>query len=235
MQEVNARATRFVIALLLSVLGAPAQAGRPLATEDAAVLARGDCEIESFAGDVRERGRVDAEIRWGQIGCGLGLHTQLAVGIGRERSGGVHTDIEAFAGKTFLRELTDDAPGIALAYSVYETREPGERFRGDANEYKLVVTVPVGGWFVHANLGTRIAHRTDERRTVWALAAEFPGAAGPVDLMAEFFGNNGDPAWLQVGARWAVIPQRVFLDASWGVRGGSTRPTTATLGLKFAF
>lgn len=223
------------IALLWWALGVSAQAGRPLATEDAGVLARGDCEIESFAGRMRERDRASATLLWGQIGCGVGLNTQLAVGIGRERSASARTEIEAFGGKTFLRELTDDSPGVALAYSVYETREPGERFRSDANEYKLVVTVPVSGGFIHANLGTRIAHRTDEHRTVWALAAEFPGAAGPVDLMAELFGNDRDPAWLQVGARWAVIPKRFFLDASWGARGGSTRPTIATLGLKFAF
>ena len=61
MQIVNVWATRFAIAFLLWVLGASAHAGRPLATEDAGVLARGDCEVESFAGRMRERDRAKVE------------------------------------------------------------------------------------------------------------------------------------------------------------------------------
>jgi hypothetical protein len=67
-----------------SVLGlvSAAWAGRPLVTEDAGVLNRGECEIENFAG------RADnptLNALWAQVGCGTGVNTQLAIGAGRER------------------------------------------------------------------------------------------------------------------------------------------------------
>ncbi len=213
----------------------PAAAGRPLLTEDAGVLARGNCEVESLAGQATERGQPSTSTVWAQLGCGIGLRTQLAAGGGHVRSAGRSTYIDGIAGKTFLRELTETAAGFAIAYGVFGAREPDDHFRRDASELKAVLTVPLERWLIHANLGLLDAHRAATDRTTWALAGERAGALGPVDLMAEIVGNNREPALVQLAARWVVLPGRFSVDASWGRRGGDTRPTLVTIGLKLGF
>ena len=220
---------------LVSSLSFPAWAGRPLATEDAGVLGRGDCEIESFAGRAHTADSDTETTRWAQFGCGIGYNTQLAVGAGGEKAAGATTRIAALAGKTYLRELTDDQSGVVLAYAFLGAKEPGEGFKHDATEIKAVVSVPSNGWLLHANLGSNFSHTSKLHSTVWAFAAERPSAVGPVDLMAEVFGDNHGEPWTQFGARWQVVPERFFVDASWGVQTDSARTKLVTIGLKLAF
>jgi hypothetical protein len=220
-------------AILASAFALPAWAGRPLATEDAGVLGQGTCEIESYAG--RAGGGDSVHTRWAQFGCGVGGATQLAFGAGAEKAEGETSTVAALSGKTFLRELTDDQAGWVLAYALLGVREPGSGFRHNATELKAVLTVPRGAWLVHANLGTQYAHAERTYTTTWGLAAERPGAIGPVDLMAEVFGDDRTAPWIQVGARWTVVPERFYLDASWGAQTGDERARQVTVGLKIAF
>jgi hypothetical protein len=53
--------------------------------------------------------------------------------------------------------------------------------------------------------------------------------------MAEVFGDDRSEAWVQVAARWAVMPKRHYLDTSWGVQTGGARSKQVTVGLKIAF
>lgn len=224
------------IALALgSSLAFPAWAGRPLATEDAGLLGQGECEIESYAGHARDNTGPSVSTRWAQLGCGIGHDTQLAFGAGTEKSAGENTTVAALAGKTVLRELTEDQTGFALAYALLGSKEPGNGFRHDATELKGVITLPRGDWLFHANLGSNYSHTSAPYSTVWGLAVERPGAIGPVDLMAEVFGDNHSAAWVQLGARWIVIPSRLYLDSSWGMQADSARTKQVTLGLKLAF
>jgi hypothetical protein len=223
-----------VVLVLGSALAFPAWAGRPLATEDAGVLGQGECEVESYAGRVTSRDGTRVSTRWAQFGCGAGRNTQLALGAGTEKSDGEQTRIAALTGKTFLRELTDEQAGITLAYALFGAQEPGNSFRHEATELKGVASVPHGGWLLHANLGGHYSHESRSYSTVWGLAVERPGAFGPLDLMAEIFGDSHSAHWVQVAARWAVLPKRVYLDASWGVQSDSARSRQITVGLKIA-
>jgi hypothetical protein len=220
---------------LAASLSLPAWAGRPLATEDAGVLGRGECEIESFAGRARASGGDTEHTRWAQFGCGIGYNSQLALGAGDQKAGGETTHISAVVGKTYLRELTDDQTGVVIAYAFLGAKAPGEGFKHEATEIKAVLTGPTNGWLLHANLGSNFSHTAAPYGTVWALAAERPAAVGPVDLMAEVFGDNHSDPWVQFGARWQVVPERFFLDASWGVQTDSARTKVVTIGLKLAF
>lgn len=221
--------------VLGSTFAFTAWAGRPLATEDAGVLGRGECEIESYAGHVRDNSSPSVSTRWAQFGCGIGLNSQLAIGAGTERSEGELTKPAALMGKTFLRELTDEQTGFVLAYALFGAQDPGNSFKHDATELKGVVTAPRSGWLLHANLGSHYSHTSKLYSTVWALAVERPGALGPVDLMAETYGDNHTAPWVQVAARWAVIPKRFYLDTSWGMQTDSARAKQVTVGLKIAF
>lgn len=212
-----------------------ALAGRPLATEDAGVLDRGECEIESFAGRARVPQASSVHTLYAQVGCGVGGNTQLAAGLGREREAGTRAAIAALAGKTALRPLTDDTGGWTLAYSMQATRLPRGSLRGSASELRAVLTVPARGWLVHANLGPAYDHRVRQWSTLYGVALERPGALGPVDLMGEVFGTDREGASAQLGVRWGVRPERLFLDASVGRSFRSSGERLVSIGLKYAF
>jgi hypothetical protein len=221
-----------VTAASASILSSAAWAGRPLATEDAGVLNRGECEIESFAGRTRE---PTVRLQWAQVGCGIGFNTQLAVGVGREKLDEGRATTTALSGKTFLRELTNEQAGFAFAYTLAGAKQQSSSLGHENTELKAVVTVPRGDWLFHGNLGWERAHAEHSTRSLFAVAAERTGALGPVDLMAEVFGDDREAAWVQVGARWPVIPERLFIDGSWGIQTNSDRSKQVTLGVKVAF
>jgi hypothetical protein len=224
---------RFLIAAAsVLILSSPAWAGRPLVTEDAGVLNRGECELESFAGRTRE---PTVRLQWVQVGCGTGFNTQLAVGAGREKSDEGRATTGALTGKTFVRELTDEQAGFVFAYTLAGAKQHSDSFGHENTELKAVVTVPRGDWLFHGNLGWERSHVERSTHTLFALAVERSGALGPVDLMAEVFGDDSEAAWVQLGARWAVIPERVFIDGSWGIQTNSERSKQVTVGVKFAF
>lgn len=225
-----------LVALVLAAgLASPVWAGRPLATEDAGVLGQGECEIESYAGRARSADNDNDTTSWAQLGCGIGRNTQLSFGAGAERAAGETSTIAALGGKTYLRELTVDQTGVVLTYTLLGVKESGNSFKHDATEIKAVVSIPREGWLLHANLGSNFSHTANLYSTVWGLAVERPGAVGPVDLMAEVFGDNHSAAWVQLGARWTVVAERFYLDTSWGVQTDSARAKQITVGLKFPF
>jgi hypothetical protein len=216
-------------------LASAAWAGRPLATEDAGVLNRGDCEIESYAGRARGADMPTLNARWAQVGCGTGFNTELAIGAGREKSEGERSPTAALTGKTFIRELTDEQAGFTFSYAFSGARQSAGSFGHEATELRGVITVPRGDWLFHGNLGWERSHETRTTSSIFGLAVERTGALGPVDLMAEVFGDDRDAPWVQAGARWAVIPKRLFLDGSWGMQTDSKRSRQITVGLKLAF
>lgn len=213
----SACATSLLVALC--GLAMPSWAGRPLATEDAAVLVSDECEIESYVGRVTG----GTATRWLQLGCGIGHNTQLALGGGSDSDAGERTQVQAIGGKTFLRELTDEQAGVTLAYTLFGAKQPGKGFRHNADEINAVLTVPHLGWLLHTNIGWHYDRKLGEQSAIWGLAVERPDAIGPLDLMAEVYGDDRTAPWVQVGARWTVIAKRLFLDTSWGVQTDSAR------------
>jgi hypothetical protein len=210
-----------------------AWAGRPLLTEDAGVLASRACELESFL--ARPQG-WNTTVRSAQISCGASDRTQLGIALANETSSS--TSQLTLAGKTALIELTADRAGLALAYGAVWQQSPHERFRHQAMEAKAVLTMPVGRYLVHANTGW-IGHRGTEGtradRLTWNLALERPNAIDAVDLMTELVGDNKNAPWMNVAARWAIVPGRLFLDGSWGIQGNARKDKQLTLGIKIGF
>jgi hypothetical protein len=222
-------------ALALAVLGAGhADAGRPLQTEDAGVLERGACEIELVGSRLEEEALPTVRGGSAQFGCGVGISSQFALAAGQARSGGARSDALALLGKTALRTLTDDSAGIVIAWAVGADQPSGESFRHATTELKLVATQPLGAWLLHGNFGTARSERERLNRTVWSAAAERTGL-GPIDAMAEVFGDDRSDAWLNGALRWHAIDDKLFIDGSYGVQMNSGRARLVTLGLKFAF
>jgi len=229
------------IALLLSATAAlawPAHAGRPLQTEDAGILEPTSCEIEGVA--ARERGggltAREASLRFG---CGVGLATQLALAGGRASVDGSHTNLFELAGKSRLwtgaAPKGVEPPGLTLAYVLAATKTRPEGWKHGSTELSLVYTRELGGDVtLHSNLGHARDERAKQRSTTWAFALEHASIGG-LAPMAEVYGDDRDAAWWNLGLRWTVVPEKVFVDGSWGRQMTGDHPSRVTLGFKLAF
>jgi hypothetical protein len=221
--------------VLLALAASPAIAGRPFATEDAGVLAAGECELEAYA--LRQTaGDAPKETGWWvQPGCGVGFRTQLAAGGGRTKVESDRFTAAALSGKTWLRELGDDRTGVVLAYAVGGEKAPGGSFKHESTALAAVVSSPVAkDLLLHANLGWSRSQAGRLNSTTWALSLERTGDSG-LDVGAEIYGDDQAAAWLGVGARYTLRPQKLFVDFSWAAQTNSARAKLVTVGLKLAF
>lgn len=227
------RPLRHITAIVaFALLALPAWAGRPLITEDAGVLEAGQCELESYVARVHHPGLT---FQWAQLGCGIGLQTQLAAGAGGEISSSGHVTVAAVSGKTALRQLTAaEQAGIAIAYATLGG-DHRDHLRHESSEVKAVLTIPHGQWLLHANTGWVRNYASHADKIIWALALERQQAFAAVDLMGEIIGDDRGTPLAQVAARWTVIPARLVVDASWGAQINNINIRQATVGLKLSF
>lgn len=228
----------WVSSLLLAVcsmgLAQNAGAGRPFSTEDAGVLDPSACEWENVAERSRRPGEARLSAASTQIGCGLGLRSQLAVNLGQLR-GVERVSVLGLGGKTGLWEA--DGGALTLAWtSSWSKARSGPR-EWDGLMAQLVYSKELeGGWNLHANLGR--SYNRPERRSVstWGLLAERQ-LSEDWDLGAELFAEGSQRPGLGLGTRWRPL-EGWTLDASLG-RGshhrGEARERYFTLGFKLEF
>lgn len=213
-----------------------AHAGRPLVTEDAGVPDRADCEWESVAESERTSGAPHGQAWSTQVGCGVGLGTQLAAAYGHGHAGDVTAHNLYLGGKTGLLDGGESAPSLALAYGAALLKQApiNVRFRFQSAFANLVLTAPLAdGWTGHANLGGAYHRDTQLTRVTWALAAENELGDG-FGWGAEVFGEEADRPWLGGGIRWDATDD-INLNASAAVQGGHPRTHLLGVGLKLAF
>ena len=130
------------------------EAARPLATEDADVLDKADCEWEGVY--TRQTAhRSPSENGWEtQLSCGVGLSTQLALAYGQARAADLTSRNVTLLGKTGLIDRKDDEIGLSLAWTIGGVRNHDESFKHDFSQLYLVASqemVKDVTW--HANLG----------------------------------------------------------------------------------
>jgi hypothetical protein len=204
------RATPVVLALLLPA-ATGAHAARPLATEDASLLARGFCQLETWA-----QHDHDAPEYWAAPHCNPGGNWELIAGVGQLNGpeGGSPRVLKA---KTVFRRLAQNSWAIGLALT--NQFNAGDSLAGD-----LSVTVPLSvslfenRLLLHANAGW-LRRRDGPNGATWALAGEW-NVTRRAGLTLEAFGAAHGHGWLQAGARYDLVPGRVTLDAAVGNRFG---------------
>jgi hypothetical protein len=208
--------TLSIVALACALCATAAHAGRPLQTEDAGVVERGDCELEGASARLKFAGISGRETGL-QIGCGVGASTQLALAASGAKAEGVSAHGLEFNGKTTLwtgaAAKDEEAASLALAYALSSVKVSGDKWRHAATELNLAYSRPLPSELtLHANLG----HARDEiggtTATTWGLAP-----------------------WWNLGLRYTAVPDKLFIDASYGRQMASGRPTLLTVGFKFAF
>jgi hypothetical protein len=158
--------------------------------------------------------------------------------VGRTSGAGARNDDLVFSGKTALIPLTDERPGLVVAYTLLGARPRAPEQQGlrlTQGALKAVYSVPfAGNWLAHANLGWARDTEARSDSTTWNLALERT-EVGPFDLMAEVFGDDHATTWVNAGARWWLVPKTLWLDASYGVQTSGTRPRLATVGVSYLF
>lgn len=235
--------TRTLAAAALAAAAFGAHAGRPFATEDAGVLAAGECELEPARTTVRDgsgaRARGDAL----QLGCGTPWRSQFALALQRstldDGSGGRTraTDV-LVGGKTALATLPVDDAALTLAWgATFAKPEPGANRRYTEGFAMLVLSAPLGGPFTaHANLGWAGTRAPRSNATTWALLGE-AAVGGGVDVGLEAYGDDRGERWLGAGARWTAGAWSLNAAIARGraAEPGQPRPRLTTVGAKFSF
>lgn len=220
-------------AALLALACTPALAGRPLITEDAGVLGSGECEWESVAAQDKESG-VTSHAWSTQLGCGIGLRSQVAAAYGQARAEGVSATVTGVNGKTHLLKSANDATALTLAWGYASAKAAGER--AHSTFLNGVLTHQYGDTFTtHLNLGwnrERVAG-VSTTATSWSVSGEYNLGHG-VELMAELVDNGGPDRLVGVGIRYAAS-KAWSLNAS--LHGATSGPsaTLFSVGAKLSF
>jgi hypothetical protein len=210
-------AVQIATAVAALCLGASAHAGRPLQTEDAGVLAPRACELEMASLQLKVPGDKTRETTAG-LGCGVGLNSQLGLGLSTLRAGGERSRGATLGAKTEVWKSSegDDAIALTLAYG-WAAERTDAGWKRTATDVALVATVPVAAGAVHLNVGHSRAAGAGPRSTGWNIAFEHEGFDwGGIKWapMAELFGDDRDARWWNIAARWTVVADRVYVDLS---------------------
>lgn len=236
--------SRSIVVGAVFALAASAQAGRPLQTEDAGVLEPRSCEVEGATLRTRAEG-VTARDTGLALACGIGLSSQAGLATSRSKVPDERGRAVELFGKTNLwrgkgHGHDDDAPALTLAWALGMARTDGaaEGWQQANRELNLVYSAPAGPGSVHLNLGHARDQASRLRSTTWGAAYEHEGvdAAGVKwQPMAELFGDDRDGAWWNLALRATVVPERLFLDVSYGRQFARERARLVTAGFKFTF
>lgn len=217
---------QLILAVCLSGSALLARAGSPLSTEDAAILDPQVCELEQSASRATSS---DDLVVAAQASCGMRGAGQWSVILGRDT---VEGNFAGLLGKTALLTLSEQRAGLAIAYGmVWQASDAHAPDR--SVQAKLALTIARPDWLLHANAGW-VRTGTDPRHVpTWNLAAERLQVRERLDLMAEILGDRYHDPWLQLAARWALIPERVFFNLSVGIQLDHHQSTFVTSGLHF--
>jgi hypothetical protein len=228
--------TRPAAALALLLAASGAHAGRPMATEDAGVLDRGACELESFLARVTASGQPSARALSLQLGCGFGYDSQLALAVAEAKAGGLKARSTTLLGKTALNAPANNTTAFTLAWGLAWAKPDGGSNEHEVTFLNGVATHPLSSSLkLHANLGWSRSESAKASTTNWNLGLE-KSYAGGIDAMAEIYATDRDDApWVQLAVRWAAIPDKLFIDGSWGLQTGSGSAKQMTVGLKVPF
>ncbi len=181
----------------------PAWAGRPLVTDDAAVVPPGACQVETwFQHDSTE------DAAWLLPACTLAGRFELTLG-GAYGTTGQRTQVAQV--KTLFVEA-DTGWNVGLAAGTQRHRQTGSDSR------QLFAYIPLSRAFfderMHVHLNAGWIREASDSELSWAGAIE-TRVAPQLSVFAEVF---GEPNYVQVGAKWEGPAPRLQLDFSYGVR-----------------
>lgn len=223
---------RRLLPLLIAFVGGPALAGEPLATDDASILPKGVCQVESW----RRWSTGGGQEGWLLPACSVNDSVEVAVGGARYRDPDVggHSLLLLQAKTVFYRDPGDRWSAGAVAGAV---RDGGHESRGnvfhDASALGLVSFNALDETLrLHVNAG--VVYSRDAFTTgAWGAAAEFD-LREDWTVMGELFRDEPGRPKFQLGLRYTLVTDRVELFVSGGDRlSGNGDTWFAKFGVRF--
>lgn len=212
---------KIAFAYLLSAFTVNSWAARPFVTDDARLTTVSSCQLESWM-----RNYPNSSELWILPACNFGGNLEITMGGG----GAKYTDSTTssdyiFQAKTLFLPLTTNHFGWGFAAGTVRHPEinPGPNQLGNTYAY-----LPYSASFVddaiilHTNLGWLQDQATRQDNLTWGIGGEFQTVSARLSAIAEAYGDNHTPAYWQVGGRFAIIPDRVQVDATVGQQFSAT-------------
>lgn len=204
-------------------VAAPAQAARPMVTDDARIVDPGACQVESWWRE--NRGSHEF---WALPGCNFTGNLEVTLGgTDQPEAGGGRAADFVLQGKGLIRELKTNGYGYGLVAggTYHSDRNTQQEQFGSFYSY-----VPVSASFrddqviVHANLGGLYNRDDSTKAFTWGVGTEI-NLTSRFALIAETYGNNHARNFYQAGVRFWVVPNRFQIDTTMGVETGSFGPS----------
>lgn len=212
---------RAILLFLATAAALPgARAGRPMTVDDAAVTAPGQCQLETYVQRQSSYAGAPATSEyWLAPACNVGGTWELGLAAARV-TGNNDGPIQygRVQAKTVLKPLAPGGWGLGLVLA--------DQYRAsDGLDGNWTVNVPLSvslrddtilfhvnaGW-LREPVGTRHRHSA-----TWGSGAEFR-LTPRTSLTAEVFGQQNSGSHFQFGASYALVPDRVQIDCTWGQR-----------------
>lgn len=207
------------LCFLLALLPFSAMAARPFVTDDARLTTEGSCQLESWM-----RVYPDHHEGWMLPACNLSGNLELTAGSGRawqqEQSASSDYVVQL---KTLFRPLKEDDWGLGMAVGTirHPSVNPGPNMLGYHYAYVPLSIAFNGDTLVlHTNLGWLKDKESQRNSTTWGVGGE--AVLSPsFSAIAETYGDDRQAAFQQIGGRFAVVPGKVQIDATWGRQAGA--------------
>lgn len=215
-------------ALLVMLATSRTHAGQPLATDDAAVVAAGTCQVEAWV-----QSPHDGREYWAQPACNFTGNLELAIGAARAvADDGERSATVQLQAKSVLFASADKAWSFGVVGgAARDTGAPHGR-----SAFQTYFGKALASWYprddveMDFDLGAANGYGTG----VFALASAAIQYAvvSNVQLMAEAFRDEPGRAKYQVGVRWTVVPDRLDAYVSYGNRFGNASSQWTIVGIR---
>jgi len=213
---------------LMVISGPWAHAARPFITDDARVVDRGGCQIETF---YKEQRKYSGSEFWFMPACNpFGL--ELTAG-GNRIEGEKSLVLQ---GKTLLNPLETNGTGFALTLGTfYSNPQAGSNFWSPYLNGIASFSFLDDRAVVHTNLGAIRDRDVDRDRVTWGIGLEALLVAPRLYAILESFGQSYDKPTLHGGLRYWIVPNKVQVDSTVGSQNGDPPQRFYTVGLRLLF
>jgi hypothetical protein len=196
-----------------------AHAARPFVTDDARIVDRGGCQIETY---YKEQRSDQGSEFWFLPACNP-FGVELTVG-GNRIEGDDNAILQA---KFLLRALEANGWGSALSLGAFG----GDPYVNAIGSVSFADDRAV----VHVNAGAIRDGKVDLTRWTWGLGLEALLHAPRLYGILETYGIRDEKPTLHGGLRFWIRPQRVQLDTTVGTQSGQPDRHFYTVGLRILF
>jgi len=213
------------LVLMLGLLAAvPAQAARPFVTDDARVVDKDGCQIETFVKDQR---RFNEREFWFLPACNP-WGAELTAGYIRvDSTPAGNSNTAVLQAKTLLKPLTTNGSGFALTLGTLAGDKISPYLNG-IGSFSFADDRVV----VHSNIGAIRDNVAALSRWTWGLGAEVLLAAPRLYGILESYGQRGEKPTTHTGLRVWIVPNRVQIDTTVGLQNSDPERRFGTVGLR---